>query len=153
MNFFEVSPSYWLDFMNSSSMGPFDRVQSFRNRLLQCGSPRGSQVLPTNLLQHGLLSPQVLPGACSSVGSLWCHSLLRAATCSSMGSSTGCRGTTCLTVVFSMGCRGISAPAPKAPPPPPSPLTSVSAELVLSHILTLLSLLLLFHVGLFFFSS
>ncbi|KAM9655110.1 uncharacterized protein ACIBXB_008245 isoform 1-T1 [Morphnus guianensis] len=27
--------------------------------LLQCGSPAGSQVLPENLLQHGLLSPRV----------------------------------------------------------------------------------------------
>jgi len=37
---------------------PSHGVQSFRNRLLQCGSLRGSQVLPANLLQLGLLSPQ-----------------------------------------------------------------------------------------------
>jgi len=75
--------------MNCSNVGPFHEVQSFRNRLLQCGSPTGSQALPANLLQRGLLSqwvhrscqepapawaplstgPQVLPGACSSAGS------------------------------------------------------------------------------------
>jgi len=37
-------------------MGPFHGVQSFRNGLLQCGCPRGSQALPANLLQCGLLS-------------------------------------------------------------------------------------------------
>ena len=36
---------------------PFHGVQSFRDRLLQRGSPMGSQVLPANLLQCGLLSP------------------------------------------------------------------------------------------------
>ena len=49
--------------------------------LLQCGvPPTGSQVLPANLLQHGLLStgPQLLTGACSSMGSPWGHSFLRA---------------------------------------------------------------------------
>ncbi|KAK4822676.1 hypothetical protein QYF61_019043 [Mycteria americana] len=60
MNFSNVSPSHGLQFfMNCSSMGPFHGVQSFRNRLLQRGSPMGSQVLPVNLLQHGFLSPQV----------------------------------------------------------------------------------------------
>jgi len=39
--------------------GPSHRVQYFRNRLLQRGSPTGSQALPANLLQRGLLSPQV----------------------------------------------------------------------------------------------
>ncbi|XP_074894868.1 tRNA:m(4)X modification enzyme TRM13 homolog isoform X3 [Buteo buteo] len=66
--------------------------------------------------------PQVVPGACSSTGFPWGHSLLRAPTCSSMGSSMGCRwisappwtstdcrGTTHLTTVFTTGCRGISA--------------------------------------------
>jgi len=35
--------------------------------------------------------PQVLPGACSSVGSPQGHSLLWVSTCSGLGSSTGCR--------------------------------------------------------------
>ncbi|KAK4831745.1 hypothetical protein QYF61_018943 [Mycteria americana] len=60
MNFSNVSPSRGLQFFtNCSSVGPFCRVQSCRNRLLQRGSPTGSQVLPANLLQHGLLSPWV----------------------------------------------------------------------------------------------
>ena len=40
--------------MNCSSVGPFPGLQSFRHRLLQRGSPAGSQVLPENLLQRGL---------------------------------------------------------------------------------------------------
>ena len=60
MNFSNVSPSHRLQFFtNCSSMGPIHGVQSFKNRLLQRGSPAGSQVLPANLLQRGLLSPQV----------------------------------------------------------------------------------------------
>jgi len=56
-----------------------------------------------------------------------------------------CRGTNCLTMVFIMSCRGkLSALVSRAPPPPPSSLTLVSAELLLSHSLTPLSLL-LFH--------
>jgi len=94
--------------MNVSKVSPSHRLQFFMN-LLQCGSSAGSQVLPANLLQSGLLSP-------------WGYSLLRASTCSSVGScmgcrwisaplwtSMGCRGTASLTMVFSMGCRGISA--------------------------------------------
>jgi len=58
MNFSKLSPSNGLQFFtNCSSVGPFHGVQSFRNRLLQCGLPMGSQVLPANLLQHGLLFP------------------------------------------------------------------------------------------------
>jgi len=37
----------------------FHGVQSFRNRLLQHGSPTGSQALPANLLRCGVLSPRV----------------------------------------------------------------------------------------------
>jgi len=49
------------------------------HKLLQHGSPMGSRVLPANLLRHGLLSPQVLPGGCSSAGFPRGHSLLRTA--------------------------------------------------------------------------
>jgi len=77
---------------------------------------------------------------------------LGTSTCSSMGSSIGCRwicappwtsmgcrGTVYLSIVFSTGCRGISTLVPGAPPPPPSSLTLVSAGLLLSHILSPLS--------------
>jgi len=70
-------PTHWLQLStNCSSMGPFQGVQSFRNKLLQCGSPTGSQAQPANLLQCGL-----------SMG----HSLLQASPCSGVGSSPGCR--------------------------------------------------------------
>jgi len=42
-------------FTNYSIIGLFQGVQSFRNRVFQHGSPTGSQVLPGNLLQCGLL--------------------------------------------------------------------------------------------------
>jgi len=143
--------------------------------LLQRGSlPQGAVLQEQTAVAwvpHGVRSPaskpapawapltsgtQVLPGACSSMGSPWGHSLLRASTCSSVGSSpgcrwrsappwtsTGCRGTACPTMVCSMGCRGTSALAPGEPPLAPSSLTLVSAELFLSHILTPLFWLLL----------
>ena len=58
MNFSNVGPSHGPHFfMTCSSVGAFIRVQSFRSRLLQHGSPVGSQVLPEKLLQRGLLSP------------------------------------------------------------------------------------------------
>jgi len=61
MNFSNVSPFHGLPFFtNCCTLGPFHRLQSFRNRLLQGGSVTESQALPANLLQHGLLSPQVL---------------------------------------------------------------------------------------------
>jgi len=59
-NFSNVSPSHGLQlFTNCPSVGPSHRVQSFGNRLLQRGSPTGSQALPANLLRRGLLSPRV----------------------------------------------------------------------------------------------
>jgi len=123
-NFSKVSPSHGLQlFTNCPSMGPSHGVQSFRNRLLEHGSPMGSQALPANLLWHGLLSPQV----CMSWqepdpawGSPWGHSLLQASTCSGLGClpwATGgyllhhgppwtAGGKTCLTMVFIMSCKG-----------------------------------------------
>jgi len=53
-----MSPSHGLQlFTNCPSVRLSHRVQSFRNRLLQRGSPTGSQALPANLLWRGLLSP------------------------------------------------------------------------------------------------
>ena len=116
---------------------------------LRVTSPARKPVLGWAPLPTG---PQVLPGACSSAGSPWGHSLLQTSTCSGTGSSMccrwtsaprwtsmGCRGTACLTMVFITGCRAITVPAPGASPPPPSSLTLVSAELFPSHILTPLS--------------
>jgi len=100
MNFSNMGPSHELQFfMKCSSISHFHEVQSFRNR--QCGSPVGSQVLPEELFQRGLLSmgPQVLPGTCSGVWSPWGHSLLEGTTtCSGIVSSTGCRVDICPTV-------------------------------------------------------
>jgi len=130
---------------NFSKVSPSHGVQSFRNRLLQYGSPMGSQVLPANLLQHGLLSPRVhrscqepaLHGKLTTVsqppsgihllqcgvpfvGCRWVSAPL--------WTSVGCRGTAFLTMVFSTSCRGISALASVTPSPSPSSLTLVSAE-------------------------
>jgi len=138
------------------------KCESFQNRLLQRGSPVGSQVLPANLLQRGLLSavPQVLPGACSCMGFPRSHSLLWASSCSGMGSSTGCRwisappctrmghrDTACLMPWSSSWAAGESL-LQLLDHPPPSSLNSVSAGLFLSHHLTPLSRL-LFQSGFF----
>jgi len=60
-------------------------LQSFRNRLLQRGSPMGSQVLPENLLWQGLLSPLVHRSwqePASAQGSSPGHRLLCPSACS-----------------------------------------------------------------------
>jgi len=117
------------------SVGPSRIVQSFRNRLLQCGSPWVTSPArkPASVWASLSTGPQVLVGACSSMGSPWGHSLLQAYICSSMGSSTGyrwisvapwtsmgCRATVCVTMVFIMSYKGrLSAPVSQAPPPPP----------------------------------
>ena len=94
-------------------------MQSFRNRLLQRGLPTGSQPpSDIHLLWRGVLHGLQLE-ICSTVD---LH---------------GLQGTACLTMVFITGYRGISAPTPGAPPPPLPSLTLVSAELFLSHSLTL----------------
>ncbi|KAK4831466.1 hypothetical protein QYF61_017714 [Mycteria americana] len=68
----QTSPA-WVPPMgcSSSQTAPvwvlFHRVQSFRNRLLQRGSPTGSQVLPANLLQHGVLSLHGVTGPARSL--------------------------------------------------------------------------------------
>jgi len=120
-------------------MSPSHEVQSFRNRLLQRGSPTGSQVLSANLLQLGLLSLCRSTGPArsllqppSGIHLLWrgVFHKLQVDVCSTVD-LRGLQGTACLTVII-MGCRGISAPAPGAPHPPPSALTLVSAELFLT---------------------
>lgn len=100
-------------FMDYSGMLFFNGIQSYRIRLLWCGSPRGSLILPQNLLQHGICFPQahrrcqdpasVLSMACSFfqgmstwptvgvfIGCRWISALL----------SSSCKGTACLMKVF-----------------------------------------------------
>ncbi|KAK4830930.1 hypothetical protein QYF61_014303, partial [Mycteria americana] len=127
MNFSNVSPSHGLQFfMNCSSMGPPRCHKSCQQTCSGVGSSLS-------------VGPQVLPGACSSVGFPWGHSLLRTSTCSSVGSSTGCRVDICSTVNLHglqgdslphhglhHGLQGISALVPEAPPPPPSSLTVIA---------------------------
>jgi len=154
MNFYNTSPSCRLQFfMNCSGVDPLHGVQSFRNRLLQRGSPTESQVLPTNLLWRGLLSPWV-HRSCQEPAPAWAphgvaasfrhppalvwgppwdaggyllhHGLLHGLQRDSLphhGLLHGLPGK-------------ISAPVPGAPPPPPSSLTLVTAGLFLSFCFT-----------------
>ena len=81
--------------------------------------PYGLQLLSESLLQHGLskgCSFIQVSFTCSSIGSSMGCRWISVPPWSSMG----CRGTTCFTMVFSMGCRRISTVAPGAPPPPSS---------------------------------
>lgn len=91
-NFSNMSPSDMLQFfMNCSNVGTLHRMQPFRNRLLQCESPTGSQILPANLLSlpKGLQVPTI---------SLFQHGIPKGSwppsgtsACSKVASSTGCR--------------------------------------------------------------
>jgi len=153
-----VGPFHRLQlFTNCPSVGPSHGVPSFRNRLLQRVSPTGSQALPANLLQCGLLSPWV-HRSCQEPAPAWGsprgHSLLQASTCSGVGSLPQATGGDLLH-------RGPpwAAGEQRASPwsssqvaregsllrhfghllSPPSSLTLVSEELFLSHHLTPLS--------------
>lgn len=59
INFSSVFPMSFSSSRTAPVWVPVSGVWSFRNRLLQVGSPVGSQVLPINLSQLGCLSPQV----------------------------------------------------------------------------------------------
>jgi len=147
-----VDPSYGLQFFkNCSSMGPFFGLQSFRNRLLHPRSSTGSQVLPENMLQCGLLSTgsHVLLEACSNTGSPCGHSSFEHPPALAWGAPQfaggyqvcheppwAAGGLPAFIMVLTTGCRGISAPVPESHPPPSSSLTLISAGLLLSHILT-----------------
>jgi len=131
-----MSPSHGLQlFMNRPSMGPSHRVQSFRNRLLQRGSPMGSQALPANLLWCGLLSPRVRRSWQEPAPTWAPHRVtasfrhppspawglfhrLQVDICSTMDLH-GLQGTACLTMVFSTSCKGrLSDPESQEPPTP-----------------------------------
>ena len=170
MNFSNVGPSHGPQFFtNCSSVGPIHGVESFRSTLLQCGSLVGSQVLPENLLQCGLLSPQIrrscqepAPARAShgvtasfehppalAWGPPWAAGgyLLH---CGPPWAAGG-QPASCLTMGITTGCRVLSALAPGASPPPPSSLTWVSAGLFLSYSpSSLQQQLLLCRLGFFF---
>lgn len=103
-NFCNMSFYHRVQLFTNSSVSPFHKVQSFRNRLFQHGSITGSQVLP---------------GICSTLGFPQGHRGLLAFTCSGVKSCKGlqvhlsstmnhCRGTACLIMVFTMGLCGKS---------------------------------------------
>lgn len=59
--FINVGPAPWAGALHKLIQhGPFHGVQCFRNRLLQCGSPTGSQLLMENMLsaRHSCSLPQ-----------------------------------------------------------------------------------------------
>jgi len=129
--------------MNCPSVGPAHGVQSSRNRLLQCGSPRGSQALSANLLQRGLLSPWghrswqeptptwVPHGVTASFRHL--PALVWGPPRAAGGDLLHCGPP------WAAGAQPASpwsSPWAGAPPPPPSALILVSAELALPHIFT-----------------
>jgi len=126
-----VSPSQRLQFFtNCSSVGPFHvpfpqgEVLQEQASLAWVPLSMGSQELPANLLQRGLLYSQghrscqePAPAQASrEVMAFFGHP-----TALAWGPpwAMGCKGTARLTMVFSMGCRGISALAPGPPPLPP----------------------------------
>jgi len=114
-------------FMTCPSVGgPFHGVQSFRNRLLQCGSPRshkpcqyacsgmgfslhGSAGRGRSLLQHRLPMGSQIP---SGIHLLW-HGVPSTGyrwRSAPPWTSMGCRGTICLTMVFITSCKGRLSP-------------------------------------------
>jgi len=136
--------SYGLQLLkNCSNMGPSHGTHSFKYGLLQCGFFPQGQKKGQNIC-YSVGSSSKSHGSCQKpapaqvlhevtaclrhIHLLWC--------------GMDCRGTTCITMVFTMDCRGISALLPGALPPPPA-LTLVSAELFVSHLLTLFFQLLL----------
>lgn len=119
--------------LQTAPLDPFHGAQSFRNKPLQPETCRGSQVLPSNLLQRGILSLHNLPGAFSPMVSPWSHSFLQSrSTCSSMRLSRGYRWIS-VPLWISTGCR-VTATSPW-----PSPQAARESLLWhLKHILLLL---------------
>lgn len=151
VNFYNIGPSQRLQlFINCSCLDPFQRVQSFRSRLLQHG-PHGATGPDKTLLLHGL--SRGLQRVFWPIHLLWhgvFHKLQRcvpAPLCTSSG-GTACRATACLNIVFTRGSRGgrgsrISALVPAAPHSPPSSLTLLPSQFFHSPIFSPFSQMLL----------
>lgn len=91
------------------------QVAVFQEKIAPVWVAHGVQVLPTNLLQRGHLSPQDHV-SCQKPAPSWASCATTTSTSSSAGFSMGCSGTACLTVVFIMGCRAYSVSLPGEPP-------------------------------------
>ena len=118
---------------NCSSVGPSQGAQSFRNRLLQRGSPHrvaspASKAAPARAPLHRAASParsllqRGLPtGSQPPLGAIPCTAVGSSTGCRWISAppwtSTGCRVRACVTMVLPRSGRGISAPVPGAPPP------------------------------------
>jgi len=144
-------------------LGPFHRVQSFRNRLLQHESPTGSQAPPANLLRRGFLSPWVHRSWQEPAPAWAPHGVtasFRHPPAPVWGPFHGLQVDICSTVDLhalqgdnlphhglhhelqgKAPCSDISGTTSPPSPAPPSSLTLVSAELFLSESLTSLSTL------------
>ncbi|KAK4810786.1 hypothetical protein QYF61_008758 [Mycteria americana] len=95
--------SFLLMLFPCSNMGSFHWVQSFRKGLLQHGSPTGPQVLPERTCSSVGSSPRAAVPARGLLQrrlSTGCSFLQSTSTCSSMGSSIGCRVDICSTMVL-----------------------------------------------------
>lgn len=128
-------------------------MKTFKNRLFQHESPWGQEScqqtcssmafslqgalgLARSILHYGLPMGSQSPLGIHLLHH-WILQRLQIDLC--IWTSRGPRGTACFTMGFTMGWRGISAPAIGSHPPPPSEMTWVSAEQLLSWILTPLS--------------
>lgn len=122
-------------FRNCSHVGLSHRVQSFRSRLLQCGSHVGWQVPPENVLQHRLLMRSQSP---SGIHLLQCGALqgVQVGFCSIMDLlPAGRKPASPWSSLWAAG-----EPVPGAPPAPVSSQTLVSAVVTLTYKFLVLSL-------------
>jgi len=129
-----------------SSVGSLPR-ETVLHKMLQHGFFPQAAVLH-KLLQHGSLpqghkpcqqtytgmapfstGPQALPGACSSTGFPWGHSLLQASPCSGTEPSRGCRWIPA-TPWTSMGCSGQPASPWSSPQAAGEPLLRLMEHLL-----------------------